>query len=215
MAFNPKYTIKLSQVFNRAYRGESASLKRQLRQNLTSRAFKAAFSLQVINEIRKNTKSGLNKNGKPYTGAAASYSKGYRESLEFKIYKGSGSSINMTLTGDMLASIVSKQHSDSIVFEFMDQENKNKAHGHITGFNRKNLKKRRDFFGLPPEKEAEILRRTLSTVTRFRGELPASSSRTVGQEVRVSNQGQVTSNTDIFSDLFGSDTLFGGDDSDL
>lgn len=55
----------------------------------------------IIDQIIRRTEDGLDKRGKPF----APYSKAYVKSLDFKNAGKSKGSVNLTLSGDMLASL--------------------------------------------------------------------------------------------------------------
>lgn len=114
-----------------------------------SSTFRAAVGQAIIDQIRENASSGLNRKGKKFRGRAAKYSQQYAESLEFKAAGKSKNNVNMTLTGDMLTNMdVVKETRDTIVIGFADSEEAKKAHGHITGA-KDGPRVKRDFFGLP------------------------------------------------------------------
>lgn len=106
-----------------------------------------AIADEIINFIVERTKSGKNKNNRDFPG----YSEAYMKSLDFKI-AGKTSKVDLTLSGDMLTSLQLISHKNgelTVGFDRADDENNDKATGHITGIygNSKKVKKR-DFLGI-------------------------------------------------------------------
>ena len=112
-----------------------------------------AISQAVIDEIVERSKRGIDKNGIRFV----KYSKSYINSPEFKA-AGKTTSVNMSLTGDMLAAIEDlKARSGKVTvgYESKSSFENEKADGHITG----NVGKKRDFLGLPESAVSKILTR--------------------------------------------------------
>lgn len=151
--YSPQYRINLLEVFNAALGNSPA--RDNVRPLISREDFKSAFGKKVIDKIQERTLQGIDRNGNPFKG----YSKEYAESLVFKIYAKS-SKVNMKLTGEMLASmVVAGMDRHYVTIEFIDDKNKNKAHGHVTGRLGKSVI--RDFFGLPRAVEIELLKETI------------------------------------------------------
>ena len=149
-----RLTVDLARIFNRVMTNKSPDVRRALRSKLTDVSVKRAFALNAIELITKRTLAGKDVNGECF----AKYSKGYKESAEFKIYGKSATKVNLKLTGEMLASMVSKPKAGtSIVLEFIDADNNNKAHGHTFGGGVKNSLPIRDFFNLTSDEENDLL----------------------------------------------------------
>ena len=186
MASKVRYKLDLVQIFNRAYGGKPISLQNVLRPLISDMRVKMAIGMAAIDQIETNTLDGKDKNGKPWRGEAARYTKGYRDSLAFMVYGKSSGPVNLKLSGEMLASMkpVPLQRP-TINIEFIDSLNNDKAHGHINGYQNRNPKKKRDFFGLPKDQEEKIMRDVFKTVNReeFYPELGAA----LKQEIRGQN----------------------------
>jgi len=71
-----------------------------------------SIAKDIIEHLRKRTKSGKGEGLKPWPGSAGKYSKSYKESLDFKL-KASKSPVNLTLSGDMLTAIEVLQNRKS------------------------------------------------------------------------------------------------------
>lgn len=165
--WNPKYKINLLQVFNRAYADKPQELRDKIRPFLRNEGLKFYYGELVQDRIIKNTQNNKNKHGS----SMGTYSKRYKNSLVFKIYKGGKRNVDLTLTGEMLADIKPTQTAYTIVFGFEDEENRGKAQGHISGKYGKSKKvvRGRDFFGLPKREEELLLKKALkaSIATNF------------------------------------------------
>lgn len=154
--YSPQYRINLLELFSVAYAENPA--RDIIRPLISQEAFKSAFGKKVIEKIQERTLQGIDRDGKPF----AKYSDAYRNSLVFKIYHKT-SQVNMKLSGEMLASmaVTGTDYRTYVTIEFVDNHNKNKAHGNITG--RLGKTTVRDFFGLPKEVELELLKSTIKT----------------------------------------------------
>lgn len=159
MAYNPKYQINLSKTFNKAYRGQPSKLRDALRPILADGTFRATFGKMVIDRIIERTLSGIDRNNVNF----AAYSKTYKNSDIFKIYQKSPGEVNLKLTGEMLASLISKGQGPMLTVELLGDENKAKAHGHVYGLGKRKV--RRDFLGLPDDEVEELMRDAVSVAS--------------------------------------------------
>lgn len=157
MAYNPKLKINLIDVFNRVYSSKPYEVRRQLREIAMRSTFKEDFGMLAIDKIVSRTLKGLDKDGNPFAG----YSKSYRESLTFEIYKGSSTKVDLKLTGEMLASMEAEAYWEGVLIQFVDAHNGAKAHGHITGMSGRKGGKVRDFFGISDAEADEIMLKTM------------------------------------------------------
>lgn len=113
----------------------------------------------IVERIVDRTQSGLDKNGKRF----ASYSKDYKDSLDFKIAGKAGRPVDLQLSGDMLAalSIIDKtSRSVTIGFENGTEENA-KADGNIRGTYGQSKPipgKTRDFLGISDRELDQIIK---------------------------------------------------------
>ena len=119
-------------------------------------AEREAIAIEVIDQIVKRTKSGKDKNGDAF----AKYSKSYKDSQNFKI-AGKGSSVDLTLSGDMLDSIqVLANRSAKVVIGFENGTTENgKADGNIRGTYGQSspVGPARDFLGISESELKRIL----------------------------------------------------------
>lgn len=118
-----------------------------------------AIASDIVDFIVKRTqKKRLDKDNKPLK---APYSKSYSESLEFKIAGKSKNKVDLTLSGDMLASLeVVGERKGSVTVGFTDEEQGAKADGNIRGTygqSRRNSSKARDFLGIHKDDLKKIL----------------------------------------------------------
>ncbi len=113
----------------------------------------------MIDEMtRRAREENIDKNGKKFP----AYSESYKKSQIFKIYGKSADDVNLTLAGEMLASMNVKLTSGpNFEINFLSQLQNDKAHGHINGIAKKKGKVVRDFFGLPEEVQGKLLKDTL------------------------------------------------------
>lgn len=116
-------------------------------------AVKREIGMRVIDAIIDRTLAGKDKNGKPFD----KYSKEYKKSLMFRIYKGGETRPNLKLTGDMQNAIdVMKITDTGVEINFNDDLEGSKAEGHVYG--RGTLKgHKRNFWGLPDDKTMETI----------------------------------------------------------
>lgn len=119
---------------------------------------KEQIKQELIDTILKRTQDqSKSYTGRPFKG----YSKLYKSSDDFQAF-GKTNKVNLTLTGDMLASLDAiEETNNTITFGFLDADEQAKAHGHITGGGK--LPKR-DFFGFS-NKEIDEIR------AKFEGEI--------------------------------------------
>lgn len=145
MAWNPTFKINLLDVLESSY--DSQEVKDKLRDFVAETEFKQLYGQRVVDEIVNRTREqGIDKNGR----SLGTYSKSYRDSLIFSIYKGGDKNVNLTLTGSMLESLNPKLGKYVITIQLEGEENRGKAQGHITGILGKyGRAKPRDFLGLP------------------------------------------------------------------
>ena len=157
--WNPTYKISLNDVFYRNYGSKPVEIQRQLRKLIKDQTFKDVYSQSLIEKIIQRTQSGLDKNGKQF----AFYSKSYSNSLEFKIYNKKRTDPNLTLTGEMLASLtqLKNMEANTIYIGLIGENNKGKAQGQISGKLGRNNGPRRDFLGLPKKEEDAIFKSIL------------------------------------------------------
>ena len=111
-------------------------------------ALKEKFAQACIDAITTRCKKGLDFRGS----RLPSYSDSYAESDVFQAYGKSKNNPNETLRGDMLASLdVLNNFGNKIQIGWNDEENAEKARGHITGYEGHPTIKgapKREFFGL-------------------------------------------------------------------
>lgn len=111
-----------------------------------------AIASDIIDKIVERTLDGKDKNGRKF----APYSKGYSESLDFKV-AGKTKTVNLQLSGDMLASLELVRHQKGLLRigysgSKSDNIEKAKAEGNILGTYGQKTPipgKARDFLGLP------------------------------------------------------------------
>lgn len=107
------------------------------------------FADLIIQEIKKRTDQGIDKDGNSFP----SYSKSYRDSDSFKI-AGKSSSVDLILTGELMGSLEMIEESDGYVVVGYDPSTQvaDVAEGNIIGSYGKpsgNPSKARNFLGLP------------------------------------------------------------------
>lgn len=141
--WNPEKKIELLKLLERTI--DDKRIRDALRPTMAESQFKKLFGQRVVDLLVERAKDGKGKDG-PFSGT---YSKTYRESEEFQIYKAGQKKIDLTLTGEMLESLKFKQEKYSVVINLQGQENRNKAEGHISGLYGKAQVKPRNFMELP------------------------------------------------------------------
>ena len=121
-----------------------------------SKEEREAIAIEVIERIVKRTKAGKDKDGEAF----AKYSKAYKDSLNFK-NAGKSSSVDLTLSGDMLDSIsILSNRGGKVVIGFeKDSEENGKADGNIRGTygQEKRVGPKRDFLGISENELDAIL----------------------------------------------------------
>lgn len=123
-----------------------------------SKQERKAIATDVIDFIvNRSRKDGKDKNNRPFK----KYSKGYLNSLDFKIGGKSGK-VDLTLSGDMLDSVelISDKSGNLLIgFENHTEEN-GKAEGNIKGTygQKRPTGKSRDFLGISTRDMAKVLR---------------------------------------------------------
>ncbi len=161
MAYNPKFEVDLSRIFNRAYADRSSKFRDALRPILSNRSFRAAYGKRIVDRIIERTLDGIDRNGVRFT----AYSKTYRDSDVFKIYQKNPGEVNLKLTGEMLASLKTGGNGPILRVDLIGSENKAKAHGHVNGIRtRGGGKVKRDFLGLPDEELESIMIDTIGLI---------------------------------------------------
>lgn len=162
--WNPKYELDLIEIFDRAYSDEDQELQDKIKPLLRNSTIKTTYGQRVIDEIVDRTqKNHIDKNGK----SLGVYSKTYKDSLIFEIYKGNEREVNLTLTGEMLSSLRNKPKGSMIIINLDGNNNRAKAQGHITGrYGKKGRSNPRDFLGLPEKLEAKLLKETIKDYIR-------------------------------------------------
>src|SRR6478735_3162203 len=111
-AWNPTYKINLLEVLDEAY--ADAALKDKLRDFVAETEFKQIFGQRVVDKIvTRTSEDQVDKNGR----SLGTYSKSYKDSLIFQIYKPGQNSVDLKLTGEMLSSLNYKQGKYQIIVE--------------------------------------------------------------------------------------------------
>ena len=120
----------------------------------------------VIEHIVDRTQRGLDKNDKPWRGAAAKYSDAYAKSLDFNNAGKSKNDVNLQLSGDMLAALTrlkNLENEKKIVIGFKEVSKENaRADGNIRGTYGQPTPirgKARDFLGIRPEVLSKLIER--------------------------------------------------------
>jgi len=124
-----------------------------------------AFAQALIDKMVDRTQSGRDVNGKLFP----KYSKSYTESLGFKVFGKSKGDVNMTLTGDMLASIEPEIDQGKLKLSVTGSENITKAFAHMTGYKGHPVlagKPKREFFGINDAELAKIRKNFLPDLTK-------------------------------------------------
>lgn len=124
-----------------------------------SKSERELIGLDIIDKIVSRTQKGIDKNGSKFPG----YSKSYVDSLDFKVSGKSRGDVNLTLSGDMLASlkILDDKKSGSITIGFDKGSEENaRADGNIRGTygsSKASSSKARDFLGIQSKDLKDIL----------------------------------------------------------
>ncbi len=113
--------------------------------------FKREFGLRMIDVMEARMDEGIDKSGRDFV----AYSNSYKKSELFQFF-GKSSKVNLKLTGEMRAAIeVSNINPRSIELAFADQEQNDKAHGHVHGSNNLPV---RDFWGIPVNEQTAVMK---------------------------------------------------------
>lgn len=152
MAWNPTYKINLLNVLKRAIK--DTQIQDALRPTIQESPFKTLFGQRVVDEIVRRTRElNIDKKGK----SLGTYSKEYKKSLVFQIYKEGQRKVDLTLTGEMLESLRNNATAYTIVIDLEGENNRGKAQGHITGkYGKTGRANPRDFLGLPDKEVDKI-----------------------------------------------------------
>lgn len=178
VAWNPKLKINLGDVFNRVYGSKPYEVRKTLRQLIYRSTFQDDFGLRAIDVIVERTLKGKDKDGQTFT----SYSKTYRDSDTFEIYKAGQRRVDLKLSGEMLASMQTKGSGSAIVtINFVDELNAAKAHGHITGMSGRKGGVVRDFFGISDTEADSIMKDLVSEYAR--GDATEAEARALLREI--------------------------------
>lgn len=145
------YKINLLKILDRAI--SDSRIKDALRGTLKESSFKSLYGQRVVDEIVNRTREkGVDRNNK----SLGTYSKSYSKSFDFEVYKSGQKKVDLTLTGEMLETLDAKSSMFTIEIN-VDEDNRGKAQGHISGKLGKFGKAQpRDFLGLPPKEEDRI-----------------------------------------------------------
>jgi hypothetical protein len=148
---NPTYKINLLEVIKRAI--PDPKIQDAIRPTLGESPFKTLFGQRIVDEIVTRTRDkNIDKNG----GTLGTYSKEYKASLVFQIYKSGQRKVDLTLTGEMLESLRSNNTRFMIVVD-LEESQRGKAKGHITGkLGKYGRAEPRDFLGLPNKEVDKI-----------------------------------------------------------
>lgn len=116
-----------------------------------------AIGLEILDHIRERTRSGVDKNGRTFK----RYSPGYKESIDFRNAGKSAGRVDLTLSGDMLASMDLLSHrAGSLLIGFENHTEENaRADGNIRGTygQPQSTGKSRDFLGIRDRELNRIL----------------------------------------------------------
>lgn len=155
-SWNPTLKIPLPKLAQKAY--PVLAQQRAARAIAQMDEFTRLFGNAVIEEIRTRTEErSIDKNGRPFP----AYSKQYMGSLAFQVY-GKSEKVNLHLTGEMLAAMRARRAGQDLVIDFVGDDNRAKAQGHISGkYGNSSKIKKRDFLGLPDGKMLEIFRQSI------------------------------------------------------
>lgn len=143
-------------------------IRDKMRPFMSSPDVKRLIGANIVREIRKRTADErIDKEGNPFKG----YSKAYAKSLFGQVYgKHAGETANLKASGEMLAAMNATPSGNyDIKVSFLDERSAAKAHGHITGA--KGRLPVRDFFGLPEDDIAMIVKEVMSDASKSTLEL--------------------------------------------
>lgn len=156
---------------------------------------------RIVSKIEERTLDNIDKRDQEFK----EYSASYKKSLVYKIY-GKTSTVNLRLTGEMLASMKGVVDGYVITVKFRDEENAAKAHGHINGGGNLPV---RDFLGLPEDVLKQIMKDSLADYsldnidTLDIESIVASElgKEAIAQEVRVGRFENLDTQEDYFFDF--------------
>jgi phage gpG-like protein len=153
---------------------------------------KEALGQAIIDHMAKRAQGGdgvlIDSKGKGTPKKLKSpYSDDYEDSLEFKAAGKSKGDVNMTLTGDMLASMdVISTDGSTLVIGFSDSEQAAKAHGHMTGANGSGRLPKREFFGISRDELEDIAKEFEADIQALRdGAEPMTDREGLGLDAMV------------------------------
>lgn len=146
---------------------------------LRESSVKLEIGKRFIDHIVNRTLGGKDKEYSKFAG----YSNSYKKSDVFKIYKGSQRTVDLQLTGAMLASLfVSKVTTTGFELE-VGEDQQPKASGHIYGDNPNGMPVR-DFWGLPSEDDKKkIINDAVREFNVGKNELALAMYETLSQQV--------------------------------
>lgn len=124
-----------------------------------------AFAQALIDRMVERTQEGRDVNGKLFP----KYSNSYAQSLAFKVFGKSKGNVNMTLTGDMLASIEPDIDQGKIKLSVTGSDNILKAFAHMTGYKGHPVlegKPKREFFGVSDADLEKIKRKFIPDLSK-------------------------------------------------
>jgi len=135
---------------------EDASVLVKLKDDTLPRQYLEALGRELVQTILKRTAKGIDRYGNRFE----PYSKAYKNSDDFQLTGKSSSNVNLTLSGDMLADLsVISARKGRIIIGFEDEQQRAKAHGHVTGKDGSGDLPVRDFLGISQEELASAIRK--------------------------------------------------------
>jgi len=125
---------------------------------------RVAIAQDILEEIRERAKRGVGIDSSKREKTFPAYSKAYTQSLDYKNAKGTSKTVNLTLSGDMLAELdLVKDTKGKLVIGFdPGSDAAGRAEGNIRGSygdSRGSKAKARNFLGLPKEVITGILKK--------------------------------------------------------
>ena len=147
---------------------------------LKEQTVKVEIGRRIIDVMVNRTLDGKDKNNKKFR----KYSRAYKESAVFKIYKPGQNLVDLKLTGAMLAAIdVIKLTPTGFIIGFVDEDQRLKASGHVNGDNPNGMPIR-DFFGVPNKTELEgIINDSIKEFNNATYDVQSSLLETIDTEV--------------------------------
>lgn len=135
---------------------EDASVVIKMGDKTLPRQYLNALGRELVQIILKRTADGKDKNGNAFV----PYSDEYKKSDDFRLTGKSPSRVNMRLSGDMLADLgILSARDGRIVIGFEREEQRAKAHGHITGKDGTGKLPVRDFLGISKSELEQAMRK--------------------------------------------------------